>query len=190
MDTKKVLWTRKTAVILVLAVVLIAGAHYLSNRYAVFFTTGIKCLPYDVWLVKKTEPVGRGDYVAFRAKAIRHIPDGVRMVKVAYGIAGDKILTARYPENLYETITADVDGMEVTRQVKGQVFMYPKDGSVERFKVFTHGVAGTELPFAIQDGVIENGRYFVATSFEFSYDSRYWGLVDQSMVIGRAYPLL
>lgn len=43
-----------------------------------------------------------------------------------------------------------------------------------------------KLPHPSIDGVIPEGRYFVTTSHPKSFDSRYYGLIDQSALIGKA----
>ena len=48
-------------------------------------------------------------------------------------------------------------------------------------------VAVTSFRF---DGVIPVGSYFVLGDGEKSYDSRYWGFVKRSWVVGRGFPLL
>ncbi len=49
------------------------------------------------------------------------------------------------------------------------------------------GVAVASFRF---DGVIPAGSYFVLGDGEKSYDSRYWGFVRKSWVVGRGFPLL
>ena len=49
------------------------------------------------------------------------------------------------------------------------------------------GVAVTSFRF---DGVIPAGSYFVLGDGERSYDSRYWGFVRKSWIVGRGFPLL
>ncbi len=48
------------------------------------------------------------------------------------------------------------------------------------------GVAVTSFKF---DGVIPAGSYFVLGDGERSYDSRYWGFVKKSWIVGRGFPL-
>ena len=48
------------------------------------------------------------------------------------------------------------------------------------------GVAVSSFRF---DGVIPAGSYFVLGEGERSYDSRYWGFVRKSWVVGRGFPL-
>ena len=49
------------------------------------------------------------------------------------------------------------------------------------------GVAVASFRF---DGVIPTGSYFVLGDGERSYDSRYWGFVRRSWIVGRGFPLL
>ncbi len=48
------------------------------------------------------------------------------------------------------------------------------------------GVAVSSFRF---DGVIPAGSYFVLGDWERSYDSRYWGFVRKSWILGRGFPL-
>ena len=48
------------------------------------------------------------------------------------------------------------------------------------------GVAVTSFRF---DGIIPRGSYFVLGDGERSYDSRYWGFVRKSWIVGRGFPL-
>lgn len=48
------------------------------------------------------------------------------------------------------------------------------------------GVAVSSFRF---DGVIPDGSYFVLGDGEKSYDSRYWGFVRKSWIVGRGFPL-
>ncbi len=48
------------------------------------------------------------------------------------------------------------------------------------------GIAVSSFRF---DGVIPAGSYFVLGDGERSYDSRYWGFVRKSWIVGRGFPL-
>ena len=51
----------------------------------------------------------------------------------------------------------------------------------------SNGVAVSSFRF---DGVIPTGSYFVLGDGERSFDSRYWGFVKKSWIVGRGFPLL
>ncbi|MEB2479014.1 S26 family signal peptidase, partial [Citrobacter freundii] len=40
-----------------------------------------------------------------------------------------------------------------------------------------------------RSGVVPNGRLWMMGRTRYSFDSRYWGSLDESQIIGRAYPL-
>jgi len=82
---------------------------------------------------------------------------------------------------------------ELGRELPLQGFVYLYNGkSFERpetFRVFKIDTKGRPLPM-IESGVIPKGKFFVSSGAVRSYDSRYWGLIDESEGIGRAYPIL
>lgn len=53
-----------------------------------------------------------------------------------------------------------------------------------------HDSKGTAVTSFEFDGVIPTGSYFVLGDGERSYDSRYWGFVKRSWIVGRGFPLL
>ena len=53
-----------------------------------------------------------------------------------------------------------------------------------------HDSKGVEVESFQFDGVIPVDSYFVLGDGEKSYDSRYWGFVKRSWIVGRGFPLL
>ena len=53
-----------------------------------------------------------------------------------------------------------------------------------------HDSSGAAVSSFRFDGVIPSGSYFVLGDGGRSYDSRYWGFVRKSWIVGRAFPLL
>ena len=52
-----------------------------------------------------------------------------------------------------------------------------------------HDSRGVVVSSFRHDGVIPAGSYFVLGDGERSYDSRYWGFVRKSWIVGRGFPL-
>jgi type IV secretory pathway protease TraF len=48
---------------------------------------------------------------------------------------------------------------------------------------------GRRLNQFIYNGKVPEGKYFVAGSHKDSYDSRYWGFLDEKAIINSAYPI-
>ena len=74
-----------------------------------------------------------------------------------------------------------------TLRTKGAEF-YLNDEKIALAKEHdSRGAAVTSFRF---EGVIPAGSYFVLGDGEKSYDSRYWGFVKRSWIVGRGFPLL
>lgn len=52
-----------------------------------------------------------------------------------------------------------------------------------------HDSKGAAVSSFRHDGAIPDGSYFVLGDAEKSYDSRYWGFVRKSWIVGRGFPL-
>lgn len=165
----------------------------LSTRITVAFTIkGQECFPYKFWVIhrKETSPQ-KGEYIAFRNPAI----DGrATWIKVVTGIGGDTIEVYPVPieeretnPGRYRVFVPDVNKEFV---IQGFVFLKGQwpDSESQVFEVFEKDSKGRGLPI-IEPGVIPYGKYFVSSPAVRSYDSRYWGLVDASQIIGKAYPI-
>lgn len=74
-----------------------------------------------------------------------------------------------------------------TLRTEGAVFYLNGEKIAVARRHDSKGVAVTSFRF---DGVIPPGSYFVLGDGEKSYDSRYWGFVKRSWIVGRGFPLL
>ena len=121
-------------------------------------------LPGHVYLIdlKDKTPVTEG-LIAFKARAMQPIPDGVTVIKVVRGVSGD----------LVTVINRRVE-------VNGRWVAHAKP---------TSRTGEPLVPIATQ--TIPNGRVFVYAPHPDSFDSRYAvpGLIEESQIIGRAYEL-
>lgn len=106
--------------------------------------------------------IKKGDYVVFSFKGSEYYEKGTRMVKIATCLPGDYLEVIErdfYCNGIYI-------GTAKTKDKKGR----------------------DVVPFEFQ-GEIPEGKYFVLGVHKDSYDSRYWGFVDQKEIIGKAYKI-
>jgi type IV secretory pathway protease TraF len=83
-----------------------------------------------------------------------------------------------------------VNGVDRPFPVQGMVHVYDRNGNrIKTLIVYGRDTSGRPLPMT-RSMVIPEGKHFVIGGTERSYDSRYWGLVDASWVVGRAYPVI
>lgn len=144
-----------------------AGAAF-ADRYRI----GIdpqreKCLPgYTFFLIDmKDKSLERGRVYAFNAKNMQPFyKDGTRMVKILTGLPGDEVAI---DEKWMITVNDEVVGEGL--QLAGEL-------SVPE----SHFYGKTKL---------KKGNYWFMGKSPFSFDSRYWGTVNDEQIIGRAYPL-
>lgn len=185
---------RKYLVASLLITLICYGAlEYTSNRYIIAYTReGHYCLPYSMWLIKKGEKPGRGDYVSFVGHGIPHFADGVKWVKVLTGMPADRLETNVVPvteRNNYSEVV-EINGMPKQLRAQAQVSLYPSvpGETTLKFRVFEKDSRGQSLP-AINSQTIPPGKFFVSTPAQRSFDSRYWGLIDEKAILGKAYPI-
>jgi conjugal transfer pilin signal peptidase TrbI len=159
--------------------------NFISSFFSIAFTVkGQECFPYKVWLIRKGVIPEKGEYVAFK----NHRVDGRRTwIKVLTGREGDRIEVLKFsPKERYGFFVDEI-GKEL--KVQGIAVLHtPLDGD-EIFMVFERDTKGRELPI-IDEGKIPEKKYFVSSPAIRSYDSRYWGLIDESDIVGKAYPLI
>ena len=110
-------------------------------------------------------------------------------IKIISGKEGDFIDVIKLPMTQRFAVFVDDIGKELF--VSGFVFLHPSNPlkDSEQFKAFEKDSKGNDLPL-ISGGVIPAGKYFVTSPSLRSYDSRYWGLVDEKDIIGKAYPVM
>ncbi|MFZ5862396.1 MAG: signal peptidase I [Nitrospirota bacterium] len=120
--------------------------------------------PYRVFVVLHGRSFGRDDLVAFRFGGSRYYPEGTLFVKVVKGLPGDRL-------EIREDRTVWLDGVRLD--------------SVRA----TDSKGRTVEPFRFE-GVIPEDTYFLYSPAPNSYDSRYYGLIAKSQIIGRVVPLL
>lgn len=127
----------------------------------------IKCLPQSYFLVRQSAPdqIERGKIYTYRSKGLAPLlPDNVNMGKVAAGVPGDVVRTA-------------ADGIYINGV---------KWGDLNPIVLEKAGIKAESL---YGEYTIPGGKYLMLGTLPRSYDGRYWGLVERSQFIGRAYPL-
>jgi hypothetical protein len=160
---------------------------YLSRNWMLVMTvSGQECFPYRHWVVKKTRDIHAGEFVAFWGHGIPNTPDKVLWGKRALATGGDRVAV----EKTCGKRIIRVDGLDRLFPIQGMVHVYDRNGKqIKTLVVYGHDTVGRPLPM-IHSMIIPEGKYFVIGETERSYDSRYWGLVDASWVVGRAYPVI
>ena len=143
-----------------------------EERYRLGFDASERrCLPQWLFVVDlKDRDVSRGDYVAFRSGQMEpHYPNGTLIVKILAGLPGD-------------VATVDDRGATVAGVDWGPLhYLQPGQRLAE---------AGQTLEDYRRSETIVAGKYWVMATLPASYDSRYWGPIDEEQIVGRAYPVL
>lgn len=179
------------AVMLSFAAVGYLSLHLVSHSWGLSINSkGDKCLPYSVYIIKKGQRPLVGQYIAFRSRGITHFPDGKLWAKELTASWGDRVEAEVLvgADKVQETVFRN--SMPIKLGVKGYVHVYYQNGKEPRvFTVYATDSDLRPLPM-MEDIVIPQGKYFVTTPAQRSLDSRYWGLVDEKDVVGRAIPVL
>jgi conjugal transfer pilin signal peptidase TrbI len=151
-----------------------------------------RCLQWTYYILRKNEmPKQRGDLISFKGEGIPNFADGVRFVKMVAGLPGDVIETEIFSEDEREKHTRIIekDGMMIKQRLQGRVYLHRKDhGETLPFDAVEKDTLGRDLPL-IEEQTIPERKFFVIGTVPRTYDSRYWGLVDENQVTGQAYPL-
>jgi conjugal transfer pilin signal peptidase TrbI len=179
---------RKIAYIIAAFAVIALSLWLITSRY----TIGIahqECLPERIWLIDKAvKPSHRGEYISFKAQYIPRFKETTTLTKIIEGVPGDTIIVS--PFSGTQEIT--LNGMKRQMKIKAEVSVVSADGSRSRFIAYETGSDGRALPFVYGYGTytIPKGRYFVAGKHPGSYDSRYWGVIKEENIVGKAHPVL
>lgn len=151
----------------ILTIVLAIGFDYIAGRYRLGLDWQVeRCLPdtravlIDLW-----SPVPeRGELIAFRGRGLEPLfADGTHMVKILAGLPGDHVIITR------EKTT--INGIKIAEglHLASRLGQEPKD---------------FERSFTVPDG-----QYFGVGKAPISFDSRYFGLISEDQVLGKAWRL-
>lgn len=142
---------------------LIAGT-LLPYKVSVTLTPSLKHRVY--WLTRNPDRVGRGEYVLFHDKELAArigMKKSEDMMKLVGCNEGDQ-LTVDAEKKFY---------------CNGEYLVRAKDVSLK----------GEPLQHFAFSGTVPKGAMFVMGEHKDSYDSRYFGFVDKSRILAKAYPI-
>ncbi len=145
---------------------------WFQNNYRIFYDKieGINCLPYSVFLVDlNNKEVSRDDFVAFSSMQMEPFyKNGTIVVKILSGVPGDHVFI-------------DGNNIYVNRILWGGL-LHAQEGG----RLWTMGKRPKDY---IRNEYIPDEKFLMLATHERSYDSRYWGYINKTQVIGRAIPL-
>lgn len=142
---------------------LVAGT-LLPYKISVTLTPSLKHRVY--WLVRSPDRVGKGDYVLFKDRELT-TRMGMKQSEVVMKILGC---------NEGDLLTVDA---EKRFFCNGDYLVRAKDVSLK----------GETLKHFSFTGAVPKGFMFVMGEHKDSYDSRYFGFVDKSRIMAKAYPI-
>ncbi|MCX5814699.1 MAG: S26 family signal peptidase [Proteobacteria bacterium] len=181
---------KKIILVIIIGFIVASILHIIGNYYGIAIS-GQECLPYKLWLVRKNTQPAKGGYVYFNGSNIP-LYDGtnVRLIKYVAGALGDTVQATIL--SIEEYMDVVIEGVLYRLKVKAYVTLVGKDQNVKTFMAYDRRRDGTILPFVYKDGetvTIPEGQFFVIGTHPGSYDSRYWGFINEKNIIGTAYPL-
>ena len=137
----------------------------------------------------------RGDYVTvmFHDYRMKNANDFEYVVKQVGGMAGDKIVVQNIEQNRYSIDTKlkmsvnDREYLNKHRQIL--VAQYQLNNIV--YPVFDNLNGNRFKPLTTKNKLIPQGYYFIHGQVQPTFDSRYkeFGLINESQIYGRAYPI-
>lgn len=123
-----------------------------------------KCIDGSLFIIDKYDTdIKTGDTIAFYSKGMEpYFPDGNKVIKFAAGVGGD-------------FVSANHSGVYVNSTYYGQYQLAKQLGIDEEslYKKF----------------IVPEGKVMALGDKPVSYDSRYWGLMDEKQVYGKAYAI-
>jgi conjugal transfer pilin signal peptidase TrbI len=151
-------------ILISLGMVLLMAVLAVAHQYIGFGFNTSESLENRIFFLQKNKIPNRGDFVVFKKNTENILSDDTQFIKQVAGVAGDFI----------------------THQA-GKVFI--NDHEIGEIK---HRTKTGKLLWPGYVGKIPEGFYFVYTTHPRSFDSRYsqMGLIHESEIIARAYPLL
>lgn len=142
--------------------------QYGSIRFAYADANGStehSCIPnaYVFWVskIKDDTVINRNDLVAFKTANVGGYDNGTLFVKYVRGVPGDFV------------------------EIKPHTGTFVNDVFLSNSFFHADKFVGGRDAMAVK-GKITPNRYWVMGTGEQSYDSRYWGTIDRSQIIGKA----
>lgn len=161
-------WPRFIAKATLVLAIILGGGVWFAQNYRIGIDPQLeKCIPgYTFYLVDlHDKQVERDKTFAFRSKGVEPLfQDGTWMVKFARGMPGDRVEIDRE------------HNVKINDEVLSRGLFLSRELQVD--------------PTIFMGSVILNQREFWFMGLtDRSFDSRYWGVVNEDQIVGRAYPL-
>jgi signal peptidase I len=142
-------------------------------------------VPFTTWHIAEWSNPQRGDIVVFYSPH-----DGTRLIKRVIGLPGD---TVEMRNNVLVINGQPVEYKSIEEELLSDLPVELRTGRVfaaEELPGHTHAVGGNPSLRAIRNFApyqVPEGQYFMmGDNRDDSFDSRYWGTVDRSQIVGRA----
>ena len=162
---------RSLVALLIVAVIVGLPIQVVKQRYRIAFdVSDPKCLPYTAYLLDMgNRAIGRGDYVAFVSGQMEpYIENGHLVVKILAGLPLDRAVVAE-------------EGVTIGGRDWGALHYLEPGGELAEEGKTIEDYARTEI--------IREGTYWMMGTLKSSYDSRYWGAIEEDQIVGKAYPI-
>lgn len=151
------------------ALIVVLGAFYIADNWRLLWDRQVrKCMDVNVLLfhTKPQNTYRRGDILVFESSNAEPVfPNGTRLAKVAVGVPGDVVEITPGERIL-------VNGVEVAR------------GLTYLNKIPSH----KRTKFYGRRTLAENEYWMMGTT-DRSFDSRYWGSIHATQILGKAWVL-
>lgn len=151
----------------ILGLVMVAAASAFSMNYAIGIQSTawreVNCISdfYRLWFITRGGTPERGEIWAVRPQILREGVDPVNPTKYVMAVPGD-------------VVSVTVDDV----YVNGEALGLPRHIVIDQEGFDAQNYEGT---YHLQDG-----QYFMLGDTQYTFDSRFWGPVDQSDLIGHA----
>lgn len=154
------------------AVIVYVPLHWFAGHYRIVYDAikGANCLPYSVFLVDLDDRAAdRGRYIAFVTRQMEPFyANGTLAVKQIAAVPGDHVQVS-------------AAGVAINGRSHGEL-VHLKEG--ERLWRIGRRLADVE-----RDELVPEGHLWMMGTYARSYDSRYWGYIENEQIVGRAIPL-
>jgi type IV secretory pathway protease TraF len=188
---------RKALMMLMVAVLMVAGLGYFKARYRIGLDNQIlSCMVEDVFLIDRWDRTfQRGDLVSFAAdtRMAPYFPLGHRIVKRVVGLPGDGVSIVPVPPDPTLPSPLPLPGeREALGDRPRHLFNY-----AVRVNGEPHGRGGLNALYRtggdpadyVGERIVPEGHFFVLGDTAASFDSRYWGPLPADRITGKVYAL-
>ncbi len=161
-------WPRFLVKATVVLAIIIGGGFWFAQNYRIGIDPQLeKCIPgYTFYLIDLNDKqVKRGETFAFRSKGVEPLfEDGTWMVKFVRGVPGDHI---------------EIDhehNVKINDEVLSRGLFLSRELQVDPARFLGRTT-------------LQEHQFWLMGLTDRSFDSRYWGVVHEDQIVGRAYPL-